>query len=33
LFACAVHPGMVDTGIFRGSGADPSQLPMDSGKC
>ncbi|CAN9465621.1 unnamed protein product [Alternaria alternata] len=30
LFACAVHPGMVDTGIFRGSGADPSQLPMDS---
>ncbi|KAH6861096.1 hypothetical protein BKA58DRAFT_443861 [Alternaria rosae] len=30
LFACAVHPGMVDTGIFRGSGADPSHLPMDS---
>jgi hypothetical protein len=23
---------MVDTGIFRGSGADPSQLPMDNGK-
>jgi NAD(P)-dependent dehydrogenase (short-subunit alcohol dehydrogenase family) len=30
LFACSVHPGMVDTGIFRGSGADPSQLPMDT---
>jgi len=33
LFACAVHPGMVDTGIFRGSGPDPSRLPMDSDKC
>jgi NAD(P)-dependent dehydrogenase (short-subunit alcohol dehydrogenase family) len=32
LFACSVHPGMVDTGIFRGSGADPTQLPMDTRK-
>jgi hypothetical protein len=32
LTSSQVHPGMVDTGIFRGSGADPSQLPMDTGK-
>jgi short-subunit dehydrogenase len=32
LFICSVHPGMVDTNILRGSGADPKQLPMDTGK-
>jgi NAD(P)-dependent dehydrogenase (short-subunit alcohol dehydrogenase family) len=31
IFFCAVHPGMIDTGVFRGSGADPAQLPMDTG--
>jgi NAD(P)-dependent dehydrogenase (short-subunit alcohol dehydrogenase family) len=31
VFAAALHPGMIETKIFRGSGADPSQLPMDSG--
>jgi NAD(P)-dependent dehydrogenase (short-subunit alcohol dehydrogenase family) len=31
LFFCAVHPGMIDTGIFRSSKADPSTLPMDTG--
>jgi NAD(P)-dependent dehydrogenase (short-subunit alcohol dehydrogenase family) len=31
LFVCSVHPGMVDTKIFRGSGASPDQLPMDTG--
>ncbi|KAF1953535.1 NAD(P)-binding protein [Byssothecium circinans] len=30
LFVCSVHPGMVDTKIFRGSGASPDQLPMDT---
>ncbi|GLI76362.1 hypothetical protein PoHVEF18_004634 [Penicillium ochrochloron] len=30
VFAAALHPGMIETKIFRGSGADPSQLPMDS---
>jgi NAD(P)-dependent dehydrogenase (short-subunit alcohol dehydrogenase family) len=32
VFAVALHPGMIETKIFRGSGADPSKLPMDSGK-
>jgi NAD(P)-dependent dehydrogenase (short-subunit alcohol dehydrogenase family) len=32
LFICSVHPGMVDTDILRGSGADPKQLPIDTGK-
>jgi NAD(P)-dependent dehydrogenase (short-subunit alcohol dehydrogenase family) len=32
IFFCAVHPGMIDTGIFRGSGADPAQLPMDKSR-
>lgn len=32
VFAAALHPGMVDTNILRSSGADPSKLPMDSGK-
>ena len=27
----AIHPGLVDTDTFRSSGADPKQLPMDSG--
>jgi NAD(P)-dependent dehydrogenase (short-subunit alcohol dehydrogenase family) len=31
LFVATVHPGMVDTGIFRSSGASPEQLPMDTG--
>jgi NAD(P)-dependent dehydrogenase (short-subunit alcohol dehydrogenase family) len=31
LFVCTVHPGLIDTDIFRSSGADPQQLPMDSG--
>ncbi|KAF2741681.1 NAD(P)-binding protein [Sporormia fimetaria CBS 119925] len=30
IFACSVHPGMVDTKIFRGSGATLEQLPMDT---
>lgn len=32
IFFCSVHPGMVDTAISRGSGADISKLPMDTGK-
>ena len=32
LFCVSVHPGMIDTAILRGSGADPAQLPMDKGK-
>lgn len=32
IFATALHPGMVDTSILRNSGADPSKLPLDSGK-
>lgn len=32
VFAAALHPGMVDTNILRSSGADPSKLPIDSGK-
>lgn len=31
LLAVSVHPGMVETKIFRGSGADPKMLPMDTG--
>lgn len=31
LFVCAVHPGLIDTDIFKSSGADPQQLPMDTG--
>ncbi|KAJ5928754.1 NADP(+)-dependent dehydrogenase [Penicillium verhagenii] len=30
VFATVLHPGMVETDIFRVSGADPSKLPMDS---
>lgn len=32
VFAAALHPGMIDTNILRSSGADPSALPLDSGK-
>lgn len=32
VFAVALHPGMIDTNILRSSGADPSKLPIDSGK-
>lgn len=32
IFAAALHPGMIDTHILRSSGADPSTLPLDSGK-
>lgn len=32
LFVCSVHPGMIDTGIFRSSGADKEKLPMDTCK-
>lgn len=31
LSASAVHPGMVDRNILRSSGANPTQLPMDTG--
>ncbi|PVI01574.1 NAD(P)-binding protein [Periconia macrospinosa] len=30
LFAVSVHPGMVDTKVFRSSGADPAKLPIDT---
>ena len=32
IFIASVHPGMVDTEVFRKSGATPDMLPMDSGK-
>jgi NADP-dependent 3-hydroxy acid dehydrogenase YdfG len=32
LFVCTVHPGMIETDVFRSSGADPNQLPIDDGK-
>ena len=32
LFVASMHPGMVDTKIFRKSGAKPETLPMDSGE-
>lgn len=32
VFAAALHPGMINTSILRSSGADPSTLPLDSGK-
>lgn len=31
LFVCTLHPGMIETDVFRSSGADPQQLPMDDG--
>ncbi|KAJ5627008.1 hypothetical protein N7528_004435 [Penicillium herquei] len=30
VFAAAMHPGMVETEIFRRSGADPTKVPIDS---
>ena len=32
VFVASVHPGMVDTGLFRKSGAKPEMMPMDSGE-
>lgn len=32
VFVASVHPGMVDTAVFRKSGAKPEMLPMDSGE-
>jgi NAD(P)-dependent dehydrogenase (short-subunit alcohol dehydrogenase family) len=32
VFVASVHPGMVDTALFRKSGATPEMLPMDSGE-
>ena len=32
VFVASVHPGMVETEIFRKSGAKAEQLPMDKGK-
>ncbi|KAL8896132.1 MAG: hypothetical protein Q9192_003244 [Flavoplaca navasiana] len=30
IFVAAVHPGMVDTAMFRKSGAQPESVPMDN---
>ncbi|KAL4878111.1 hypothetical protein BJY04DRAFT_230008 [Aspergillus karnatakaensis] len=30
VFAAAIHPGVVDTNILRGAGADPATLPLDA---
>ena len=32
VFVASVHPGIVDTGIFRKSGVKPGTFPMDSGE-
>lgn len=32
VFVASVHPGIVETGMFRKSGAQPEILPMDSGE-
>jgi NAD(P)-dependent dehydrogenase (short-subunit alcohol dehydrogenase family) len=32
LFVVSVHPGMIETDVFRSSGADPQMLPMDTGR-
>ena len=32
LFVASVHPGMVDTSVFRKSGATPDMVPIDSGE-
>lgn len=29
IFAATIHPGMVETAIFKKAGADPTKLPMD----
>lgn len=31
IFICTVHPGLVDTKVFRASEVDPATLPMDTG--
>lgn len=31
IFTAALHPGMVETEIFKGSGTDPAAVPLDSG--
>jgi NAD(P)-dependent dehydrogenase (short-subunit alcohol dehydrogenase family) len=33
LFVVSVHPGMIETDIFKSSGADLQILPMDTGRC
>ena len=33
VFAAALHPGMVETEIFKESGTDPTAVPIDSGTC
>ncbi|KAM0184270.1 hypothetical protein ACHAPC_006031 [Botrytis cinerea] len=30
IFICTVHPGLVDTKVFRASEVDPATLPMDT---
>ena len=32
LFVVSVHPRMIETDVFRSSGADPQMLPMDTGR-
>jgi NAD(P)-dependent dehydrogenase (short-subunit alcohol dehydrogenase family) len=32
IFACSVHPGMIETKMFLKSGATPDMLPMDTGE-
>jgi len=32
IFVASLHPGMVETDIFRASGATPDVLPMDTGQ-
>ena len=32
LFVASVHPGMIETAMFRTSKADPNKLPMDTRK-
>ncbi|KAI1456059.1 hypothetical protein F4805DRAFT_459111 [Annulohypoxylon moriforme] len=32
IFAATVHPGMIETDIFKKAGGDASRLPMDTGK-
>lgn len=33
IFTAALHPGMVETDIFKASGTDPAAVPLDSGMC
>lgn len=32
LFVCTLHPGMIETNIFKGSGAKAEDMPMDTGE-